>query len=261
MPKIFDTLIHVTNGNNEENSLRESTQIVFPPDERTRINPTTVPVYNAIGQLEMTFPNGETYTGTGTLISPNAVLTAAHNLFGNDIGGWAKTVKFTPAKNVNEAPFGYKMAAQLYIPELYKRLSPPDPLTAPYGNVEDYSLYMYDFGLVKFKDGFYDISEQWGLYSATDTDLETNRVIITGYPGDKQPQNTMWTEEGNVDSFDKEFLFYTIDTFKGQSGAAVEMRKSYPAAIGVHVAGSKKLKTNFAVRLTEDKVSTIQSWM
>jgi V8-like Glu-specific endopeptidase len=71
----------------------------------------------------------------------------------------------------------------------------------------------------------------------------------------------MWTEKGNIDSFDEEFLFYTIDTSKGQSGAAVEMRKSYPAAIGVHVAGSKKLKTNFAVRLTEDKVSTIQSWM
>src|SRR5690606_31347750 len=121
-------------------------QIVFPDDRRTRVADTTKYPYRAIGWLEMTFPNGDTYTGTGTLIGAYHVLTAAHNLYGQELDGWVKRVTFTPAKNGNSnPPWGSANAARVRIPEEYVHLSPPSPFG---GVVDDVTKYIYDFGLV-----------------------------------------------------------------------------------------------------------------
>ena len=122
-------------------------QIVFPPDTRTEVDDTRAYPWNTIGQLVMSFPNGKTYTGTGTLVDRQHVLTAAHNVFGNDIGGFVETVYFIPARNGDEMPYGVYGASRVFITEEYYTLSPADPNATPAGDVEDYTQYSQDYAI------------------------------------------------------------------------------------------------------------------
>lgn len=236
---------------------RPQPQIVFPPDNRQRVTDTTAYPYITQGQLIMQFPNGKRYHGTGTLIDKQYVLTAAHNLFGNDIGGWANAVWFAPARNGDDVPYGFLPASSIFVTEDYRTLSPPDPNSVP---VEDVTLYTEDFGLVRLKDPIN--LPFMGMYAASDAEL--NRVIqISGYPGDK-PEGTMWTDHGVPTGVSEEFLFYRISTFRGQSGAALIADIPLPIGktiVGVHVAGAEDLDTNFAVRLDNWKIKKVQEWM
>lgn len=232
-------------------------EIVFPPDTRTRVLDTTVFPFIAQGELTMQFPNGHTYTGTGTLIDRQHVLTAAHNVFGNDIGGWARNLWFAPARNGGNVPYGFLPATRLFITEEYYTLSPPDPNSVP---VEDYTLYTEDYAVVRLRDPI-DLPIL-GIYAAPDDELR-GAIQISGYPGDK-PEGTMWTDSKPLTGMDEHFLFYRINTYRGQSGAGLLADIPLPIGktiVGVHVAGDARLGTNFAVRLDDDKIGTIQRWM
>jgi glutamyl endopeptidase len=243
-------------------TLEPQPQIVFPPDTRTQVRQTTEFPYIAMGQLVMDFPNGKRYTGTGTLIDGRHVLTAAHNLYGNDSGGWALRVWFVPARNGDEMPFGILEAEKIFITEEYKTLSPPNPNATWQGNVDDCTPYTEDYGLVRLKKAIN--LPILGMYAASNHVLNCP-ARITGYPGDKAPENTMWTDSKNL-TFppDDTFLFYRINTFNGQSGAAVIADLDLPVGksiVGIHVAGDPKLRTNFGVRLTRDIINQVLAWM
>lgn len=231
--------------------------IVFPPDTRTRVMDTTSFPFEAQGQLIMQFPNGEEYTGTATLIDHQHVLTAAHNLFGNDIGGWARNVWFIPARNGDKKPYGTLAATKIFITEEYYTLSPPDPNSVP---VEDYTLYTQDFGVVRLRDPIK--LPILGMYAARNSEIG-GEIQISGYPGDK-PEGTMWTDKKPLTSTSDEFLFYRINTYRGESGASLLADISLPVGktiVGVHVAGDERLKTNFGVRLDDAKIDIIRKWM
>lgn len=240
--------------------------IVFPTDNRTRVTPTNVQPYYWVGQLAITFPDGTAGTGTGTLVAENKVLTCAHNLYQAQYGGYARTVSFTLARNGSTLPYGNPVAATgVAVPEEYVSLSPPAPNQQ--GNVASDTLYVYDFGVVTLASildpagGLYP-----AMYAATDNQLNNRQSDIAGYPGDK-PANTMWNGNGALTGSSEEFLFYNISTYGGQSGSAVRslFPNLYPPGIpwliGVHVAGAQDLNTNFAVRLNQDNINTIQGWL
>lgn len=237
--------------------------IVFPGSNRVQVNPTTGYPYCTIGQLAMTFPNGRSYTGTGTLINRFYVLTAAHNLYGNDVGGWASRVEFAAARNGNTFPYNPVAAAQIFVPDDYRYLSPPNPDDVPPGDV-DYTRYTLDFGLVRLSAPV--DAGVMRMYNPSDDELDARTFNITGYPGDK-PAGTMWGADGNLGGFAEEFLFYQISTFRGQSGSAVAtlfphlQNPNTPRICGIHVAGSTRLGTNFACRLRPEVIEQVQAWM
>ncbi len=239
--------------------------VVFPPDDRTQVRNTTVSPYNNIGLVTMYFPNGKAYAGTGTLVNENHVLTCAHNLYSADDGGYATKVSFFPGKNGAQEPYGEYRASRYFIPEEYADLKAPNP-NAHHGEVLDYTKYAYDYGVIQLK-GYIDRESHWGIAAAQDDQLKAMQVNITGYPGDK-PEDTMWGADGTFNrGISEEFLFYTISTYEGESGSGVNglVPGFSPHAgrqiVGVHVAGSYYLGANFAVRLTQDKVYQILSWM
>ncbi len=234
--------------------------IVFPGSDRVRVANTQAYPYSTIGQLEMTFPNGETYTGTGTLIAPDFVLTAAHNLFGKDIGGWAKTVTFSAGREANAFPFGKVPAQNIFVTDDYRSLSPPNPNQVPPGDI-DYALYTQDFGLVKLSKSVN--TGTMRMLAASDEELAAQTFNVTGYPGDK-PEGTMWGASGKLISFPEEFLFYKISSYRGQSGSGVTTpfpKIAVPRICGIHVAGSTHIGDNFAVRINDDVIKTVQGWM
>lgn len=102
----------------------------------------------------------------------------------------------------------------------------------------------------------------FGLYAASDKQLAT-KARITGYPGDK-PKGTMWSGAGDLAPADAEFLFYQIDTYKGESGSAILVDLAMPiglTVVGVHVAGDRDLETNFGVRLDGPRIKQILEWI
>lgn len=234
--------------------------IVFPPDTRRRVSPTQSFPWNAQGQLVMKFRNGEIYTGTGTLIDKKHVLTAAHNLFGNDIGGWAQEVWFIPARDGDYFPYGCHGATKIFVTEEYRTLSPPNPNATPFGDVDDYTRYTEDYGLVRLERAT--TLPILGMYAARDDELGVP-CQITGYPGDK-PEGEMWTDAKPLTNPDPLFLFYRINTYKGESGASIIADINLPVGqciAGIHVAGDPRLNTNFGVRLDSAKIKRILGWM
>ena len=231
-------------------------QIVFPDSGRFQVKDTKMFPFVCSGMLLIEFPNPEeTYTGTGVLIAPEFVLTAAHNLWD---GVKPRKLTYFPAVNGDVLPFEPVAYADFRVPELYKKMSPPPPNRE--GNISDDTKYIYDYGLIRlqrrlaipFLDG----------YAASDRQLPDLKVRIAGYPGDKPPR-TMWQSEGRLQPADSEhLLFYRISTFGGQSGAALMTEVDGGLrVVGVHIAGSPKLDCNFAVRLNPDVLNEIRTWM
>jgi len=75
---------------------------VIPPDDRVRIEDTTVYPYSSICKLIIYAPNGYVYVGTGFLVGSADghgyhVLTAGHCVYGPDMGGWAVAIEVVPA--------------------------------------------------------------------------------------------------------------------------------------------------------------------
>lgn len=221
---------------------------VFPPDGRVQVTGPElgqIP-YNMIGELEITFPNGDNHTGTGTLYQNQYVLTAAHNLYSAELGGRANNIKFT-------LPDGQETyATNIFYPDEYRRISP----LRPEDNVVDYTRHLYDFGLIKLNK-YLDLDPSIELCTSNPP---MGNIIIAGYPDDK-PANSMWRANGPIDSVN-DFLFYKISTCTGQSGAAL-LAPAYNGfyAYGIHICGSSRLNSNFAVHITERVMEQIDSWM
>jgi len=240
----------------------DNVSIVFPGSNRIQVNNTTAYPFCTIGQFTMTFPNGKTYTGTGTLLDRNHVLTAAHNLYGNDVGGWARSVTFAAARNGNNYPYNSVAAATIFVPEDYRFLSPPNPDDVPANNI-DYTQYLYDYGLVRLSSPV--DAGVMRMHNPSDDELDARIFTVTGYPGDK-PAGTMWGADGRLSGYAEEFLFYQISTYRGESGSAVAtlfdhlVNPQIPRICGIHVAGSGRLGANFAVRLRDEVIEQIVSW-
>lgn len=235
-------------------------EIVFPPDQRVRVENTTGYPWNTVGQLIMQFPNGETYTGTATLVDKRHILTAAHNVFGNDIGGFARNIWFIPARNGDDMPYGVVEGERIFVTEEYYTLSPADP-NRTHGDVLDVTQYTEDYAIVRLKSEVH--LPIMGLFAASDDELNGATARVTGYPGDK-PNDFMWTAAGPISPPDDAFIFYRVDTYQGESGAGVMFNFDMPVGLtvsGVHVAGDPGLGTNFAVRLDSHKIGQIIDWM
>jgi len=142
--------------------------IVNKTDGRIQVTKTEEWPYSVHGVVAMTF-NGHTAWGTGTLIGPNIVLTAGHNLYDHThrCVPDRKSIQFLPAINGQVLPFGAVEVEQYFIsPEFVK---------------EDNQ----DFGLLVLKEPIGDVTGYFGLACLEENELKTKKINVTGYPGDK----------------------------------------------------------------------------
>ena len=235
-------------------------EIVFPPDKRQQVTVTTEYPWNMVGQLIMRFPNGDYYSGTGTLVDKTHVLTAAHNVYGHDFGGEATDVWFVPARNGSVQPYGSVQASKFFFPQAYRKQALPSPLALD-GNIDDMKHYENDYAVIRLSSPLN--LPYIAMYAASDEELTSTTAGITGYPSD-QAFGTMWSASGNVSVEDFGLLGYKIDTYKGESGASLMMSFEDPSGLvsaGIHVAGSREHNSNFAVRLTHERITHIERWI
>jgi len=230
--------------------------IPFPESQMEQVNNTTDAPYCNVCRIESRFPKAYT-SGTGTLIGDRYVLTAAHNLLNDDYGK-ALDVRITPGQNGDQSPFGQQIANAFFYTEEYA--THPAPYPAGEG-VIDYTRFIYDYALIRLDKPF--SKSPLKPYVASSKELDKKQGHIIGYPGCK-PAGTMWKAAHSIqaDPNGEELLFYRISTCPGDSGAAVlfDAREGL-CIVGVHVAGSQFLGTNFGVRINDDVYRHILSWM
>ncbi len=219
---------------------------LFGSDDRVRVQKTTNPKYRVHGRLEMTFPNGEQYVGSGTMVNHRHVLTAGHCLYDIETEQWATSIKFTAAKDGNSSPISPAYATHLVTVKGWK----------------DYKDSKYDMGMLILNRDVGEETGWFGLSTDTDSTLKRQPVNVTGYPGEKMfPE--MWTMSGSIQNVTEEQFTYTLDTTGGQSGSGVWTQFSnIPGyyCVGIHTSGIQD-QYNTATRISRGKFNSLVSWI
>lgn len=167
---------------------------IFYPDKSFHSQPekvkdTTVFPYNTIGCLVSTFPNGEKYWGTGTLLGPYTVSTAAQMLYDSSKGGEAVSVEFSPGQYQHGPggeiirPYGTKTSSNIEV-------------SYPYTQNEIYQNYAS--AAVHFEEPFEGISDFIPVhYNINSFDY----YIYAGYTAIEENgliSYTMWESKGEL---------------------------------------------------------------
>ena len=183
---------------------------------------------------------------TGTVISANHVVTAAHCLVKD--GELVTKVIFVPGLSEDlskkKFPFGAFVASKLHVHPKY--------LSSP--RVEN------DLGLVQFRENL----PVDAIKVAAAPAVTNLPITITGYPGDKVT-GTLWEGQGTRE--DLNFLSplaHNVDTVAGQSGSAVRATiNGVVRVIGVHSSGNSVMgrKFNTAHFFSNESLQQINRWI
>lgn len=216
----------------EERVLR---RIIPGVDGRRRIEDTSKYPYSIHVQIEMEFPGGNAYGGSGSMVGPHHVLTCAHNVYDIAKKCWALKIDIYPGRNKKSAPFGKLSVTRAYIFENWT-------------NKED---KQFDIALLVLDQSIGFLTGWGGICSSNNKSFVNEKFHITGYPSDRG-LDEMWSMNHVIKQIHPETFDYEIDTASGQSGSAIwSDRWGQPTIIGVHTLGANLC--NSGVRITSDK--------
>lgn len=208
---------------------------IIDVDERKIVKNYKLSPYKPIILLNMDF-KGKTYVGTGSIVAPDTILTAAHNIYNSSLGGWATKVTAYAGANEQKATIGKAIADKKYVlPEWINSKSSK-----------------HDLAIVKLKTP---LGLQTGSFGITTRMTLNEKIQSAGYPADKGSW-TLYKGEGLLKNITDTNIYYNIDTYGGQSGSPVWNYQN--KIIGVHAYGSNPF--NFGTKITNNNLLLIKKW-
>lgn len=216
-------------------STKDSNDTEIQSSERVQISPPDRFPFSAIGIVRYyREETQEIFWGTGTLIGPNIVLTAAYNLFDLRTNKYHTKVEFVLLENPGLKTFEIESC---YVPEQWRN-----------ANTENGDDMIFNFGVVVLKEPIGKSVGYLGLHvSETSAPLKWKKFNLVGYPKDKVAEKEncyeLWGGTSSV-AFDssQNMLLYDIQTDLGQGGAALyyENDKGEYYVVGLHTGAYSK---------------------
>ena len=241
----------------EDESTLES---IIGDDDRKDPNNFQDDIWRPLCALFFTYPGESTSRiGSGVLIRPRVVLTAAHNLFdrssGKVIMGGKVRVGLSPTGSLAESGISDTIIHSKY----------------PSRRIKGDKKFEFDYGLAFLKnENAYNWAKQcWNvedMQTLSDKELKNSKLMLAGYPAkfDGPYTSLKWGFGPVLKKGVRSTTFtYQIDTSSGQSGAPVFRYKkaTRKATIaGIHVAGYDG-SHNKARRFSSAAKQTVQKWM
>ena len=226
-----------------------STESVLGPDTRIQINNTADYPWRVHCSLLITANDGSQWIGTGWFIGPKTVVTAGHCVFihapGTARHGWVQSIKVMPGRNGATLPYG-----SVTVPRANLRSVTGWTVNGP--NEE------FDYGAMVLPTPLGNTTGWFGFANYSDATLKPLTVNLSGYPGDK-PSGTQWYQSSPIAALGPRKVYYTIDTFGGQSGSAVYViRNGSRYGVAVHAYGGSS--SNSGTRITKPVFDNFQLW-
>ena len=192
-------------------------------DDRSQIASTVVYPWNTLAYLNTTYPNGDSYRCTATIVSPYVVMTAGHCVHNKDRGGYIASARVYPAQNQSVLGDGtpirpYAMKSdvqQAQTTSMWTQISGQDSYPA--------TTYRHDFAAIQFKTPFTHTGTFMPiLYGSTSTPVTSagysatvqNKTVYGLYAQSGNESNTSFSSYHS--SHIREFV---IDASGGNSGS------------------------------------------
>lgn len=224
---------------------------VLGADNRKPVQDTSIIPFRHVCHLELYFPGGR-YLGTGTLIAPNKVLTAAHCIL-NTSGQKVIRVRAVPGKHGAKEPFGSSWSTRFHIRKEWEK----SPV----------AFSPFDFGVITLECN---IGREpnlgwWPRVSAKpDSILTKVKFNTAGYPGDKGGKHQYWVYDRIV-KVHPQRLEFTHDVMGGQSGSPIWVRwQNARAIVGIVTTIDDPASTvvaNTGVRISQQALTDIRTWV
>ncbi len=203
-------------------------EATFGADERRQVPDSSQLPWSAICHLDVDLGGKHGY-GTGFLVAPNIVVTAAHVLHPKGFKR-GRSVLVMPGRNSTTAPALFQDTTNFYL----------SPSWRP--EADDPGL---DFAVIMLEGNAFSSCGTIKLQTLTDADLarlkkEKTLVTVAGYPSDK-PRGTLWRSRGPLLEFGETAIYYKNDTKPGQSGGPVfgYTIDDTPVVFAIHVQGDQ----------------------
>jgi predicted chitinase/V8-like Glu-specific endopeptidase len=227
---------------------------VIEPDTRVAVTDTTAFPARAIVQILLETRTGSQLLCSGTMISKDTVLTAAHCIHSGTTSGQPyKNFRVTPGRNLGAAPFGRCLGRAAFVLAGW---------TASLTADESRS---YDLGAIKLDCDVGNATGWLGVRTLGDDEVGLG-TTVEGYSADRPPTGRQWISEDKLGILWEFKGFYKNDTFGGTSGAGVFVTGTKDTLIGVHTNGlhgnEEPWKTyNAFTRITPDRLALINQWI
>lgn len=172
--------------------------------------------WSAIVSIQATFPNGQSYIGSGALVGPNDVLTAGHVLYSPDDGGYATSVAVIPGRYGWYEPYGRIAAKSIQVDQTFVG-----------ERAFTWVAENHDYGIITLGTNIGNSTGWLGTgYITNPAGLVGRYVESAGYPGDYfngWDGSYMAYTAGTIDraTFTQLEFVDDLDTYPGQSGSPV----------------------------------------
>ncbi|MCP5086452.1 MAG: S8 family serine peptidase [Rhodobacteraceae bacterium] len=224
-------------------------ETVHGTDDRVNITRTQNFPWRVHASLRITARDGSGWIGTGWFIGPRTLVTAGHVVFITNSpvaerNGWVRRIDVMAGRNGSSLPFGSVTSEVFH---------------SVVGWTENAN-QQYDYGAITIPTNLGDQVGTLGFGVLSSSEIIGSHGNLSGYPGDK-PSGTQWYHNNRIASVATRKVYYDIDTYGGQSGAAVYRidGNGDRVAFGIHAYGGHT--TNSATRITTPVHDNLVNWL